>query len=183
MILMPFGEYTPLSSLLPWLQDINSTAGQFTPGSNPSVLSFTLSNGSQIKLSPLICYEDILPSIARDATVLGAQLLINQTNDAWFGDSVAPYQHHMIAAFRAIENRRFLLRSTNTGVTAVVDPLGRTLASLLPFTEGVLPMEIQLLSYRTIFTTYPIYLVWWGLAVLFVLLALRPQKRSQQIHL
>ena len=183
MILMPFGEYTPLSSLLPWLQDINSTAGQFTPGSNPSVLSFTLSNGSQIKLSPLICYEDILPSIARDATVLGAQLLINQTNDAWFGDSVAPYQHHMIAAFRAIENRRFLLRSTNTGVTAVVDPLGRTLASLLPFTEGVLPMEIQLLSYSTIFTTYPIYLVWWGLAVLFVLLALRPQKRSQQIHL
>ena len=89
----------------------------------------------------------------------------------------------MIAAFRAIENRRFLLRSTNTGVTAVVDPLGRTLASLLPFTEGVLPMEIQLLSYSTIFTTYPIYLVWWGLAVLFVLLALRPQKRSQQIHL
>jgi apolipoprotein N-acyltransferase len=72
----------------------------------------------------------------------------------------------MIAAFRAIENRRYLLRSTNTGLTAVVDPLGRTLASLLPYTESVLPMEISLLSYQSTFTTLPIYLMWLALATI-----------------
>ncbi len=160
MILMPFGEYTPFAKWLPWLEEINSTAGQFTAGSAPRVLSFKLSTGKEAKLAPLICYEDVVPLLAREATARGAQVLINQTNDAWFGNTVAPYQHHMIASFRAIENRRFLLRSTNTGVTAVVDPLGRTLASLLPYTESVLPMEITLLDYSSTFTTLPIYLIW-----------------------
>jgi apolipoprotein N-acyltransferase len=160
MILMPFGEYTPLASVLPFLKDINSTAGQFTAGTAPAVLSFRLSNGADVKLSPLICYEDIVPSIARDAVNKGAELLINQTNDAWFGDTVAPYQHHIIAAFRAIENDRYLLRSTNTGLTAIVDPLGRTLASLLPYTEGILPMQVSLRSARTVFSLFPIPFLW-----------------------
>jgi apolipoprotein N-acyltransferase len=160
MILMPFGEYTPLSSVLPFLKDINATAGQFTAGTAPAVLSFPLSNGAEVRLSPLICYEDIVPAIARDAVNKGAELLINQTNDAWFGDTVAPYQHHIIAAFRAIENDRYLLRSTNTGLTAVVDPLGRTLASLLPYTEGILPMQVSLRNTRTIFSQFPIPFLW-----------------------
>ncbi len=178
MILMPFGEYTPGVSIFPWLASINATAGQFTPGESPGVLSFPLSSGAQVKLSPLICYEDVVPLIAREATQLGAELLVNQTNDAWFGNSVAPYQHHMIASFRAIENRRFLLRSTNTGLTAIVDPLGRTLASLLPFTEGVLPMAVKLLSYRSVYTQYPVYMAWLCLAALVVLLAVFPLRRT-----
>ena len=177
MILMPFGEYTPLSSVIPFLKDINSTAGQFTAGAAPSVLSFPLSNGSEVKLSPLICYEDIVPSIARDAVNAGAELLINQTNDAWFGDSVAPYQHHIIAAFRAIENDRYLLRSTNTGLTAVVDPLGRTVASLLPYTEGILPMQVSLRSTKTIFSRLPIPFLWLLAAAIGVLSILRRVKK------
>ncbi|NBQ95584.1 MAG: apolipoprotein N-acyltransferase [Betaproteobacteria bacterium] len=90
MILMPFGEYTPLSSWFPWLEEINSTAAQFSAGTSPSVLSFPLSHGATARVSPLICYEDVVPSIARDATRMGAELLVNQTNDAWFGNSVAP---------------------------------------------------------------------------------------------
>lgn len=164
IILMPFGEYTPFASIFPWLAEINATAGQFTPGSGPAVLSFPLSDGRQARLSPLICYEDIVPELAREATRRGAQLLVNQTNDAWFGDTIAPYQHHMIAAFRAIENRRYLLRSTNTGLTAVVDPLGRTLASLLPYTESVLPMEVGLVSYESSYSQLPISLMWLALA-------------------
>jgi apolipoprotein N-acyltransferase len=120
------------------------------------VLSFTTSTGQSVQLSPLVCYEDIIPALGKTATQLGAQVLINQTNDAWFGDTVAPYQHHMIASFRAIENRRYLLRSTNSGLTAVVDPTGRTLASLLPYTESVLPMEISLLTYQSTYTNLPI---------------------------
>jgi apolipoprotein N-acyltransferase len=160
IILMPFGEYTPLSSWIPLLKDINATAGQFTPGDSPKVLSFALSSGAEVKVAPLICYEDIIPSLAHEAVRKGAEVLINQTNDAWFGDSVAPYQHHLIASFRALETRRYLLRSTNTGLTAVVDPIGRTLASLAPYSEGVLPMDITLSSYRTIFSHYPISLCW-----------------------
>lgn len=179
MILMPFGEYTPLSSVLPFLRDINATAGQFTAGTAPAVLSFPLSNGSEVRLSPLICYEDIVPSIARDAVNKGAALLINQTNDAWFGDTVAPYQHHIIAAFRAIENDRYLLRSTNTGVTAVVDPLGRTIASLLPYTEGILPMQVSLRDSHTIFSRFPIPFLWLIAAAVGVLPVLRRVRRSQ----
>jgi apolipoprotein N-acyltransferase len=178
MILMPFGEYTPLSSVLPFLKDINATAGQFTAGAAPAVLSFNLSTGTEVKLSPLICYEDIVPSIARDAVNKGAALLINQTNDAWFGDSVAPYQHHIIAAFRAIENDRYLLRSTNTGLTAVVDPLGRTLASLLPYTEGILPMQVSLRDTRTIFSRLPIPFLWLIAAAVGVLTIVRRVKKS-----
>ncbi len=180
IILMPFGEYTPLSSWLPWLKEINHTAGDFVAGDTAQVLSYQLSNGSSVKLSPLICYEDVVPHLAQQATSQGAELLINQTNDVWFGDTVAPYQHHMIASFRAIENRRFLLRSTNTGVTAVVDPLGRTLASLLPYTEAVLPMEISLLEYRSTFTHVPIILIWFTIAACGALLVVASSVRSSK---
>lgn len=179
MILMPFGEYTPLASVLPFLRDINATAGQFTAGDAPKVLSFPLSTGAEVKIAPLICYEDIIPSLAREAVGKGAEVLINQTNDAWFGDTVAPYQHHLIASFRAIETRRYLLRSTNTGLTAVVDPIGRTLASLAPYSEGVLPMDITLSSYRSVFARYPIELAWVLLAALGTLFVVkRALKRS-----
>jgi apolipoprotein N-acyltransferase len=120
-----------------------------------------------------------VPEIAREAVSKGAELLINQTNDAWFGDTVAPYQHHLIATFRAIETDRYLLRSTNSGLTAVVDPLGRTLASLLPYTEGVLPMEISLRATKTLFTSYPISFSWFllaaGLVIVVLQRALKPR--------
>ncbi len=180
IILMPFGEYTPLSSWLPWLKEINNTAGDFIAGDSTKVLSYQLSNGSTVKLSPLICYEDIVPNLAQQATAQGAELLINQTNDVWFGNTIAPYQHHMIASFRAIENRRYLLRSTNTGVTAVVDPLGRTLASLLPYTEAVLPMEVSLLTYRSTFTHFPILLIWLVIAAFGALLVVITGIRSRK---
>jgi apolipoprotein N-acyltransferase len=163
---MPFGEYTPFSDWFPWLQEINHTAGNFIAGNSTKVFSYKLSDGREVKLSPLICYEDVVPRLAQQAAAAGAEILINQTNDVWFGNTVAPYQHHMIASFRAIENRRFLLRSTNTGVTAVVDPLGRTLAALPPYTETSLPMEVSLLNYQSTFTNVPIPLIWLIVAAL-----------------
>jgi apolipoprotein N-acyltransferase len=163
---MPFGEYTPLGDWLPWLKEINNTAGDFIAGDSARIFSYPLSDGRTAKVSPLICYEDVVPRLAREATAAGAELLVNQTNDVWFGDTVAPYQHHMIASFRAIENRRFLLRSTNTGLTAVVDPMGRTLASLPPYSETVLPMEVSLLNIPSTFTNLPIPLIWLIIAAL-----------------
>lgn len=166
-ILMPFGEYTPFSETLPWLKDINSTAANFTAGKDVAVMEFPIRfpDGFKVKLkvSPLICYEDVDSSLSRKAVLRGAELLVNMTNDAWFGDTVAPYQHHLIATFRAIENRRFLLRSTNSGLTAVVDPLGKTVGSIKPFTEGIVQTRVFAINEITPF----VYLdsenwVWYG---------------------
>lgn len=180
IILMPFGEYTPLADIFPWLATINATAGQFSAGTSSDVMRFPLSSGVIVPVSPLICYEDVIPRLARAATRNGAELLVNQTNDAWFGDSVAPYQHHMIASFRAIENRRFLLRSTNTGLTAIVDPLGRTLSSLKPFTESTLQMEVNLLNYSTNYTTWPVEAGWFCTAVATLIALLTSAFRTRR---
>ena len=103
---------------------------------------------------------------AREATRQGAELLVNLTYDTWFGRSAAPYQHHLIAAFRAIENRRFLIRSTYTGYTAVVNPLGKTIANIPCFTEGKLTVNVPLLKGQSIYTAYIGETPWWVLVAL-----------------
>ena len=176
-ILMPFGEYTPgtmhdtLSSFVPkpiqeWLRDVNGTAPNFTPGVTATVFNFPMQRTEQkdgaysLKVSPLICYEDVVTSPARESVLQGAELLANLTNDAWFGRSEAPYQHNLIASFRAIENRRYLIRATNSGLSAVIDPLGHTTLSLPIFTPGTLLAEVHLISYKTIYTLYSGGLSW-----------------------
>ena len=146
-ILMPFGEFTPFSNILPWLKDINATAGEFTAGNEITVFSLPYSGEQSLYVSPLICYEDVVPELSWAAAKKGAQVLVNLTNDAWFGNTIAPYQHHLIAAFRAIENRRYLLRSTNTGLTAIVNPIGQTISQLEPYSEGVLKEDIRLIDF------------------------------------
>lgn len=151
-ILMPFGEYTPFSELFPWIKEIHATP-DFTAGTKIEVFDYAQKDGV-LRLSPLICYEDVLPSLARQASLSGANLLVNLTNDAWFGRSVAPYQHNLIASFRAIENRRYLLRSTNSGLTAIINPMGITEASLPIFSEGILQAEVALISDHTLYSAF-----------------------------
>lgn len=165
-ILMPFGEFMPFARTFPWLRQMNPTAGDFTAGTSTSVFEYRFGESSAARLSPLICYEDIVPALARDATVQGAQLLVNMTNDAWFGKSVAPRQHHLIASFRAIENRRFLLRSTNSGLTAIVDPTGQTVAELPGFSDGIIQYRVTLLDYLTPYTKWFGDSPWWLLSIL-----------------
>jgi apolipoprotein N-acyltransferase len=116
-----------------------------------------------LRVSPLICYEDTVPALARAATLKGAELLVNLTYDTWFGRSAAPFEHHLIAAFRAIENRRYLVRVTNNGYSAVVDPLGRTIARIPPFAEGIAAARVDLLNYRSTYTHHVGERPWWGL--------------------
>ncbi|MCB0317788.1 MAG: apolipoprotein N-acyltransferase [Bdellovibrionales bacterium] len=151
-ILMPFGEYTPLGKTFPFLKELNATAGDFSEGKDVKV--FTYPKFKDLDVAPLICYEDIAPSLSRKAARAGAKLLVNITNDAWFGNTHAPYQHHLIASFRSIENRRALVRSTNSGLTAIVDPLGRTLSQIKPFSSGVLIQEVPLLKELSIYTKF-----------------------------
>jgi len=176
MILMPFGEYTPLGDYLPWLKALNSTVADFAAGEGATVFKLPIKDNPKdsIRVAPLICYEDVAPSLAVLASTAGANLLINLTNDAWFGDSVAPYQHHLIASFRAIENRRYLLRATNTGLTAVVDPLGRTLSQLPTFQSGVLSEKVSLVEEVPLFVKLGGNYLWWIVLGLYgVLLSIR----------
>lgn len=152
-ILMPFGEYMPFATVFPLLQRLNPmAAGAFTAGKDVEVFPVKLADNT-IKLSPLICYEDVMPSLSRLATKKGATVLASLSNDGWFRETMAPLQHHLIASFRAIENRRYFIRSTNTGYTAIVNPLGETEIALPPFSEDLLVHEIHPLQNNSTFVS------------------------------
>lgn len=136
--LVPFGEFLPLRPLLgPIAGDL--VPGDFKPGTQPGVFDLVK---PAVKLAPLICFEDTRPEITREPVLLGAQLLVNLTNDGWFGRSAEPRQHLAISVFRCIENRRPMVRCTNTGVTAFVDAFGRVERWMEPFTQGAATREI-----------------------------------------
>ncbi len=117
IILTPFGEYIPFQdSLLFFLDKLVEGIGDFVPGTTPTI--FSLPFGT---FGVLICYEGVFPDLARRFVRNGATLLINVTNDAWFGETSAPYQHLAMEAMRAVENRVPLVRSANTGISAIVN--------------------------------------------------------------
>jgi apolipoprotein N-acyltransferase len=147
--LLAFGEYIPLQRYVPFLRDISPTIGNLTPGTGGLV---TLPNG--VSIGALICYEDILPFLSRQAVRQGAQVLVNLTNDAWFGQTRAPYLHRSLAAFRAIENRVYLVRVTNTGLTSIIDALGREPRALPIYQRNTLVHTIQPLQLSTVYTRY-----------------------------
>lgn len=175
-VLIPFGEAMPLASYFPALRKLNAKAGAFTAGTETKVFEYPMrrADGSSytLKVAPLICYEDTVPALSREAAQKGAELLVNITSDAWFGRSLAPRQHHLIAAFRAIENRRYLIRSTTTGYSAVVDPLGRTIGRIEPFSEGTITATVGLLSELTPYTARVGDRPWWGLLAIAAVLRL-----------
>ncbi len=147
--LLAFGEYIPLQRYLPFLRHISPTIGNLTAGAGGVV---TLPNG--VGLGPLVCYEDIVPALARQAVRQGAEVLVNLTNDIWFGDTAAPYQHRALAAFRAVENRVYLVRVTNTGLTSIIDATGREPAVLPLFQTDALVQTIHPLRLATLYTRF-----------------------------
>jgi apolipoprotein N-acyltransferase len=98
------------------------------------------------RIGGYICYEAIFPGLVRRFTAQGAELLVNVTNDAWYGRTSAPYQHLAMAAFRAVENRRYMVRAANTGITDVVDPWGRIHEPTTLFEQAVLVREVPFVA-------------------------------------
>jgi apolipoprotein N-acyltransferase len=123
--LVPFGEYVPFQRLFSFAGGLTKEVGDFTAGNSRMPLE---ADGA--KLGVFICYESIFPDEVRQFAVNGAQVLLNISNDGWYGDSGAYAQHLKQARMRAIENGRWLLRDTNTGVTAFIDPMGRVVSSV-----------------------------------------------------
>lgn len=147
--LVPFGEYVPLKKWLPFIGKIVAQVGDFQAGEKGKIIDW---KGTH--LGPLICYEVIFPYLARETTKNGAVLLINITNDAWYGRSSAPYQHFSMAVFRAVENRRALVRSANTGVSGFIGPAGRILAETDIFEDAVLVQDVPLVREKTVYTRF-----------------------------
>lgn len=146
--LVPFGEYVPMADWLGTLFEplVQEVAG-FSPGRS-------LETGSVrgVQFAALICYEGIFPELSRAFAREGVEVLVNITNDSWYGETAAPRQHLEIAAFRSIEIRKPLLRCANSGFSAVIDPLGRLTQELGLFEEGVLISQVSGNQERTIYS-------------------------------
>ncbi len=156
-VLLAFGEYIPLASLIGGLPGMPPIGEGFTPGKFEG--TFALPRGA--RAATLICYEDLMPELSRRfVRDERANLLVNLTNDAWYGRTVAPWQHARQARWRALETRRSLVRATNTGVTTVIDPAGRMSAPLPLFAEGVLTATVPLLEMETAYVRYGDWFAW-----------------------
>ncbi len=156
-VLLAFGEYIPLSWLIGSVPGMPPIGDGFTPGRIERPL--VLPEGARV--APLICYEDLMPDLSRRfVRDERANLLVNLTNDAWYGRTVAPWQHARLARWRSLETRRTLVRATNTGVTIVIDPAGRMSAALPLFTEGVLTARVPLMEMETMYVRYGDWFAW-----------------------
>ncbi|HUG53031.1 MAG TPA: apolipoprotein N-acyltransferase [Vicinamibacteria bacterium] len=172
--LLAFGEYLPLGETFPFLYRYSPNTSRFTPASDVRALEF-----GRFRVGVLICYEDILPGFVRQLVRrTRPHLLVNLTNDAWFGDTHEPWIHLALAKLRAVEHRRYLVRATNTGVSAVVDPAGRVVARSGVFTRETLRAEVAMLDGTTPYLALGDWPSWAAVPAL-AYMALRSGRRSR----
>jgi len=151
--LVPFGEFVPLRRFFPsWGRAILPEGG-FKAGKN-----FTIFKMPEGKFVVLICYEIIFPHLVRKSIGEEVDFIVNITNDAWFGKTAGPYQHAAMATFRAVENRRSVVRAANTGISLFIDPFGRReilkVKKQSIFVRGSLSKEIVLGQGKTFYSRY-----------------------------
>jgi apolipoprotein N-acyltransferase len=147
--LVPFGEYIPLRNYLPLPGPLVEGMGDFTSGSGQQPLAC-----QSVRIGVLICFESIFPELARQWVKNGADLLVNLTNDAWYGRSSAPWQHFSMAVFRAVETRRSLARAANTGISGFIDPLGRVSGATNLFEPAYAAAAVPICREMTFFVRY-----------------------------
>ncbi|MSQ77184.1 MAG: apolipoprotein N-acyltransferase [Nitrospiraceae bacterium] len=154
--LVPFGEYIPLhSSVLFFLEKLVEGIGDFEAGTKATVFTPAARPGRlQPNIGVVICYEVIFPNLVREFVAQGATVMATITNDAWFGDSSAPYQHFAMVVFRAVENRIAFARSANTGISGLIDPSGRIVQATPIFTEQAVTGHLPLRQTMTFYTRY-----------------------------
>ena len=147
MNLVPFGEFVPWP--FGFVSKISTEAGDFAAGKRVVVSPI-----AGHRLGTFICYESVFPNFVRQFARDGAEVLFNVSNDGWFGKSSARQQHLEIVRMRAAENRRWLLRATNDGITATIDPAGRLRRTLPLYTEGTLTSGFSYLADKTLYTRF-----------------------------
>jgi apolipoprotein N-acyltransferase len=165
--LVPFGEYEPFPLIHRVVQSVSSEVGGFQKGTKYAVAH--LPGGTS--LAAFICYEAIYPGEIRNFAAEGAQLFINISNDGWFGHSAAAEQHLRIARVRAVENRRWLLRVTNNGITVSVDPYGRIFSPLPTDVRASTDLPYDFRTDETLYTRFGDWFAWLCVIISAILLA------------
>jgi apolipoprotein N-acyltransferase len=170
MVLVPFGEYIPSGDTFTWLYSWSPYTSRFSPGENEEPLQF----GRHL-ISVNICYEDIFPGHIRVLMNGGRyhripEAMFNLTDDSWYGNTVEPMEHLALASFRSIEHRRSLVRATNTGISAIVNPGGRIDHHLGQWTKGTLVGQIPMMHGRTVYAVMGDWLGW--LCIILLLLGI-----------
>jgi apolipoprotein N-acyltransferase len=153
--LVPFGEYLPFPRLLAFAGGLSKEVGEFQTGASRVPL-----NAGAVRLGVFICYESVFPGEVREFAKQGAQVLVNLSNDGWYGDSGAYAQHLNQTRMRGIENDRWILSATDTGVTASIDPYGRIVARLPRKERGALIAPYALTSVTTFYTRHGDWFAW-----------------------
>ncbi|MBI5573269.1 MAG: apolipoprotein N-acyltransferase [Elusimicrobia bacterium] len=147
--LVPFGEYMPLRNFLSKFIKVVNEIGEFSSGEKYNIINSTAG-----KLGVNICFEAIFPNEVRKSAKNGAEIIVNLTNDAWYLKTSAPYQHFSMNVFRAVENRRFVVRAANTGVSGFIDPTGRVKSETKIFETAILSDKIFALNHITFYTKF-----------------------------
>jgi apolipoprotein N-acyltransferase len=176
--LVPFGEYVPLREWLTFAGRLTADISDFTPG-----VEYAVGHADR-PFGTFICYEAIFPNEIRRFAANGAELLINISNDGWFGRSAAPAQHLMMSRVRAVESRRWMLRDTNNGYTVSVDPYGRIVKRLPTDIRGELEAPYDFRSNLTPYVRFGDWLCWLCLLVSIGILGLsfaQSSKPSAQV--
>jgi len=160
VMLVPFGEYVPLADLIPFVDRLVPGEGEFARGTWHGPFQTPVPAGA------LVCYEISIPSLGRREVRDGARMLINVTNDAWFGRSWGPYQHLAISAVRAMENGVPVLRAANTGISAIIDRKGRIVSRIQLEKRGVAVVDIETGVGETFYTRFGDWIVILSAAVI-----------------
>ena len=175
--LVPFGEFVPFPKLLFFAHKLTGMVSKFTPGTERT--TFRRLNGHRYGV--FICYEAVFADEVRQFAQLGAEVLVNISDDGWYGDTSAPWQHLNMARMRAIENRRWLLRDTNNGVTAVIDPYGRVRQSIPRHQIDALPAQYGFRDDITFYTDHGDVFAWLCVLLSVIVLARSLKAEIKQI--
>jgi apolipoprotein N-acyltransferase len=158
--LVPFGEYVPLSGVIGFVRDWAEFISELTPGSRAVVFP-----GPPAPFGVVICYEGIFPALVRRFVQNGARLLVNMTNDGWFGATSGPFQHLAMYPLRAVEHRTAVVRAANTGISAYIAPSGRIVRTMGLFARGNLIASVPLRTRQTLYTRFGDWLAWLAVGV------------------
>lgn len=168
IVLFPFGEYLPLKEIMPWHRLGVPNMGSYKPGEDYKVFDCP-----GFRFGATICWENGFPGLVRQFVRRGAQFIVNITNEAWFGRTASPYQFLTYNVLRAVENRRYIVRCSNTGVSCVIDPWGQVVDRVKDdsgkdiFVRGYLTEKVFPIDYETIYTRFGDWPAWMSVSGVF----------------
>lgn len=162
--LVPFGEFVPVRRYIPFLSRYKVTPHDTSPGTRYNIL-----DTGDYQIGTAICFESIFPDISRRLTSAGADILCIITNDCWYDQTPAAEQHMTMSIFRAVENRRFVVRGATTGISCIIDPCGRIVSSKGVDRSGIVESEIGAIFGKTFYTEHGDWLIYLSIVLIIIL--------------